>query len=149
MPVSVREQCLEAFYERLKEIVGVRTVARNPNYEIASSAMPAIVQRDGSDVIAEPQFTGILVIDTQVNVWIGIQALQSANVGVEINAMLAKVQKIIGDDPSLSGLAVHCLYDGCDEPQLLEEEGAAPIAYVDTVFLMRRQQSETDPYAFA
>ena len=147
MALSVREQVLVAV-KALLAIPGY-TVHRDPNYEAAARDLPALLMLDGGDA-TDSAFGMVLALDLRLTVVLCVKAQTTDALGAALSDGRAKVLQALAADSHLGGLASGIVYDGSEDPVILDEEGAVPpYAAWPLNFTVKYQEAQANPYQVA
>lgn len=145
---DMRERVLAAFYGRV-QAAGVGFNARYP-MGVAESVildtpdLPAAIQLDGGDEVADPIGLGQLRIDTTVAVALVLKASSWAAVPAALNAARALVRNAVAADRTLGDLVVDVAYGGMEMPDRPFDDAAAPFGLAILHFTILGVEAEND-----
>ena len=152
MPLSVREQCLSAFFDLFAGLTAYPLKKRMPNWIISTSELPALVQIDGgTDPLGGDDvssgFGGTMRIAIRVTILAGLRAQSTDDLGERLSEARADIMLAGANKVLLAGNA-WTQWTGDDDPIQLVEQGAPPAAVYPIAFTIHTTQAEGDPFSF-
>jgi hypothetical protein len=126
MTISIREQCLAAFFATLSGIPGV-TAYRNRDKSVPADKTPALVQVDGG---LEPDDTthGQMRYIQRITIECFVTSTLDSGLGPATSDLYSKIILAVLADPLLNGLADDVREKSMSDPDIDYGEGKSPTA---------------------
>ncbi|HWL70427.1 MAG TPA: hypothetical protein VNS22_18890 [Geminicoccus sp.] len=139
---------MAAVFARLQTLAeDFPTIERFGNWAVPDSALPALEMEDGEEEVVGRLSNRVDKVETMIRLTVTARAASDAEIGQTINAAIAKVQAVMGAEPTFGGVLQDCLYESSMGPFLPDDPGAPPTASVVLIYRLRRIQSGRDPRA--